>query len=72
MLTIVDLHQNEELSSSDMGKVAGGVCDAGAWGACSMMSLLFKNMGCDEAAGIMQGTANGAVTTCPGPGGIPY
>jgi hypothetical protein len=30
MLTIVDLERNEELSSSSMGKVAGGMsCEAG-------------------------------------------
>ncbi|HXW75609.1 MAG TPA: hypothetical protein VEK10_12415 [Steroidobacteraceae bacterium] len=58
-LTIVDLHQEEELSSSNMGKVAGGavVCisepaTGGSW--CETFDQYFK-----EAA--LQGGPGGVI-----------
>jgi hypothetical protein len=64
MLTIVDLHQNEELSASDMGKVGGGACDDSMGRAASGMAEVFVSMGMDKAAIIMTQTANAAYGTC--------
>jgi hypothetical protein len=50
MLTINDLHRQQELSSSGMRKVGGAsALTEAAAGALEEMSILFKHMGCYQA-----------------------
>lgn len=61
MLTINDLHHEEELSSSKMGKVAGGLtCEQVQNGAdlCTAASMAFRAAGFTEAANQLIDTAN--------------
>ena len=59
MLTLVDLHQNEELSVSSMGKIAGGdkadACNASALAEAA--SNICRYAGFDDAAGYLAGLA---------------
>jgi hypothetical protein len=64
MLTIVDLHQEEELSSSRMSKVGGGMtCDQAivASQVYTVIGDFFARGGDSTSAGIYYGKADGVV-----------
>jgi hypothetical protein len=59
MLTITDLHDEQELSSFEMGKVAGGEninheCAVAA----ATLGNVFSTMGCSDAAQILFSVAD--------------
>jgi len=63
-LTIVDLHKEEELSTSSVGKIAGGTCAPEAASVAVTAEGIWNDMGFSRAAGIMQGTVIGMLGTC--------
>jgi hypothetical protein len=59
VLKIIDLSRNEELSVSDMGKVAGGECNNGLYSsAASTLGNFFSFIGCGDAAQTLFDTAD--------------
>jgi hypothetical protein len=70
MLTINDLHQEQELSASRMGKVAGGLtCDQVKEGAdvLTAASMAFRAAGLTDAANYLVDTANVWIMGLPDP-----
>ena len=51
MLTITDLHNEQEMSLVEMGKVAGGECGNDVYSsAAATMGNIFSTLGCKDAA----------------------
>ena len=67
MLTIVDLHQEEELSSSSMGKVGGGMsCETASTFVDTYIAIgdCWKALGSPASASDCYGLAEGIAKAC--------